>query len=237
MKPKITIFTCSYNKPQYVTLAIYSVLNQTFRDFEYIILENSTDGLTKDFVRKIKDDRIKVVDVFFSDRWREKFYAESRLKNRYFPKARGKYIMVLSDDDILDSLCFQEHIEDFELNKEHKMNYHSYKIIYLGSNLEEKVIKAEKVFGKINTPNISRDGGAIMFEKDLLKKIVPPFFKLDWGNAHISDRLFINMLAKVADLHPIESFLHTKRVTSISTHQIVKKIGENKFIKKNIRKI
>ena len=95
--PKVTIFTCSYNKPLLIPDAIKSVLNQTFTDFEYIILENSTNPETREAVRNVKDKRINVIDVEFSDEWRNNQYAESRLKNIYSPQARGEYIMYLAE--------------------------------------------------------------------------------------------------------------------------------------------
>ena len=75
--------------------------------------------------------------------------------------------MVLSDDDVLDPLCFQEHLADFELDKDHRANYHGYNIVYLGSNLPEKTIMRRKIFNLRHVPKISFDGGAMMFEKSL----------------------------------------------------------------------
>ncbi len=224
--PKVTIFTCSYNKPEYVSEAIKSVLGQTFSDFEYIILENSTDSATKDVIRAIKDSRINVIDVEFSEQWRKNQYAESRLKNIYSPQARGEYIMYLADDDTLEPNCFEEHLKEFESNKNQRANYHAWRIKYLDSNEPERIAPAIYVFGNRHNPRNRLDGGAMMFEKNLLKELRRPYFKSNWQDAWISDGLFAKKLSLATDIYPISKILHTKRVTKLSAHRFVGPSGE-----------
>jgi spore maturation protein CgeD len=232
--PKITIFTCSYNKPQYVSDAINSVLNQTFTNFEYVILENSTDDKTKDVTRSIKDPRIKIIDVEFSDEWRKQQYAESHLKNIYTPQAQGEYIMYLADDDIFEPNCFAEHLGEFTKNKNQRANYHGWRIVYLGSSEPESIAPAVRSFGAHRSPRNRLDGGAIMFEKSLLKELPRPYFKLNWFDARISDSLFATKLSLATDIYPINKVLHTKRVTSISTHRYVNDAGNVEFSPKRM---
>ncbi|OGK52598.1 hypothetical protein A2966_03595 [Candidatus Roizmanbacteria bacterium RIFCSPLOWO2_01_FULL_41_22] len=224
--PKITIFTCSYNKPQYVTDAINSVLKQTFPDFEYIILENSTDGATKDVVRSIRNSRIKVIDVEFSDEERKNMYVESSLKNTYFPRANGEYIMHLADDDILEPSCFEEHLKEFEKDKTQRANYHACRIVYLGSDKPDDIMPANRIYGREKNPRDRVDGGSVMFKKTVLAELPDKLFKLNWSDAHISDGLFLVRLSLVAPLHPIDKILHTKRITKISTHSYINEAGE-----------
>ena len=58
----ITVLTCCYNAEKFVSESIVSVLNQTYRNFEYILVDDgSVDGTNKvlnEFAEK--DDRIKV---------------------------------------------------------------------------------------------------------------------------------------------------------------------------------
>lgn len=60
--PKITIVTMVYNSKSYIDECIKSVLNQSFKDFEWVILDNGcTDG-TSEILRKYAkvDTRIKL---------------------------------------------------------------------------------------------------------------------------------------------------------------------------------
>lgn len=226
--PTISIFTCSYNKPAHVPEAIQSVLHQTFPDFEYVILENSTDGATRTIVHAIQDPRIKIFDEDISPRERRKTYPESYLKNKYFPAARGTYIMVLADDDLLMPDCFKEHIKEFTTNKNSRANFHAVRVIHLNGKVPESIMPADQVYGGGRDPNTRIDGGAIMFEKTLLDELkhltlppaagapYPPFRGI-WSMAHISDGIFIRHISLLTHIYPINTVLHIKRCTQEST--------------------
>ena len=59
----VSVIMSVYNAEKYLDLAIESILNQSFRDFEFIIIEDcSTDGSLKileDYAEK--DPRIKLI--------------------------------------------------------------------------------------------------------------------------------------------------------------------------------
>lgn len=225
MKPDITIITCSYNKPQYILDAVDSVLNQTFTDFEYLILENSNDGQTRDIVHTTHDPRVKIINVDVSDKERRRIYIESHLKNTHTPNALGKYVMYLADDDTLEPTCFEDHLKEFKRNPSQGANYHACKIIYLGSEKPDDVIPATLTFGPNRLPKERIDGGSVMFTKEIFSKLPQPFFKRNWFDAHISDTLFLNKLSRAATLHPINKILHTKRITPISVHTYINNQG------------
>ncbi len=226
--PTISIFTCSYNKPKYVAEAMQSVLNQTFSDFEYFILENSTDGITRNIVHNIKDPRIKIFDEDIGPQDRRKTYPESYLKNKYFPLASGRYIMTLSDDDLLMPNCFEEHIKEFNTGKNKRANFHAVRVVHLNGKVPENILPANRIFGGGRDPNTRIDGGAIMFEKSLLEDLkhltlplksgaaYPPFRGI-WNMAHISDGIFIRHLSLLTNIYPINKVLHIKRHTQEST--------------------
>lgn len=58
---KISIYTRAYNTEKYIEQCITSILNQTFSDFEYIIVDNGSTDRTKDIIQKYAqlDKRIK----------------------------------------------------------------------------------------------------------------------------------------------------------------------------------
>ena len=59
--PKVSVVTSVYNGETYLKECVDSILNQTFQDFEYIILNNgSTDGTTE-ILSKFTDPRLKIV--------------------------------------------------------------------------------------------------------------------------------------------------------------------------------
>src|SRR6188768_3459322 len=48
MNPRISVITTVYNCENYINQSVESILNQTFKDFEYIIInDGSTDGTSE----------------------------------------------------------------------------------------------------------------------------------------------------------------------------------------------
>jgi glycosyltransferase involved in cell wall biosynthesis len=92
MKPNISVIIPTYNRVSSLKRAIYSVLTQTYKDFEIIIIDNySTDGTIK-YLKKLNNKRIN----FYQIR-NNRIIAKSR--NFGISKSRGKYIAFLDDDD------------------------------------------------------------------------------------------------------------------------------------------
>lgn len=92
--PAISVIMPVYNTKEYVGKAIQSVLDQTFDDFEFLIIDNgSTDGssaVIDDYARK--DRRIRVIR-----NKKNVFIAEAR--NRALEQARGEYLYLIDSDD------------------------------------------------------------------------------------------------------------------------------------------
>jgi glycosyltransferase involved in cell wall biosynthesis len=88
--PKVSVITAAYNHVQFVRQAVESVLNQTYRDFEYIVVDDgSSDGTAE--VLKSFGDRIHYI------RKENKGVASAR--NHGIRKSSGDYIAILDSDD------------------------------------------------------------------------------------------------------------------------------------------
>lgn len=91
--PKVSVLMPMYNSEKYIRKAIQSVLNQSFKDFELLILnDGSTDG-SKAIALGYDDKRIKVLE-------NESNQGLARTRNRLFAEASGEYIAWLDSDDI-----------------------------------------------------------------------------------------------------------------------------------------
>lgn len=91
MKVSVTVLT--YNRARLVTEAIDSILNQTFRDFEVIVVDNYSSDNTESVVRSYTDERIR----YFKNQ-NDGFIGVNR--NYSIEKSRGEYIAFLDDDDL-----------------------------------------------------------------------------------------------------------------------------------------
>lgn len=111
--PMISVVMPVYNAEKYVVEAIESILNQTYSDFEFIIIDDcSTDNTFKVLQSYIlKDNRIR---LFRNVMNRKQAYT----KNRAIELAQGKYIAFMDADDISLPVRFEKQIEFMESHPE-----------------------------------------------------------------------------------------------------------------------
>jgi glycosyltransferase involved in cell wall biosynthesis len=90
--PKISIIMSCYNHDKFVGEAINSVLNQSFKDFEFLIIDDNSTDKTLDIVTSFKDPRIKVFR-------NEKNFGMVFNTNSLIKKSIGEYIAIINSDD------------------------------------------------------------------------------------------------------------------------------------------
>ena len=92
VKMLFSIIIPTYNREKLIGLAINSVINQTFIDWELIIIDDGSADKTKEVVKPyLKDKRVK---YFF-----QKNAERSSARNNGILKSQGKYICFLDSDD------------------------------------------------------------------------------------------------------------------------------------------
>ena len=72
--PKISIILPTYNGEMYIEAAIQSCLNQTVRDIELIIVDDASTDDTKEILKGIKGNSIKII-YHKTDKLRRRFKA------------------------------------------------------------------------------------------------------------------------------------------------------------------
>lgn len=92
----VSVIMATYNRGNSIKRAIDSALNQSFKNFELIIVDDGSSDNTKEIVNNINDDR---VSYYYKENG-----GQSSARNYGIKKAKGKYIMFLDDDD--------EYVED-----------------------------------------------------------------------------------------------------------------------------
>ena len=92
MKPFISIIIPTYNHAPFLTKALRSVLDQEYRDFEVIVVDNHSSDNTDEVVLSFKDDRVSLLKIH-----NEGIIAASR--NMGISYARGSWIAFLDSDD------------------------------------------------------------------------------------------------------------------------------------------
>lgn len=126
--PRVSIVTPSYNQVQFLEDTILSVLNQSYPNIEYIIIDGgSTDG-SVDLIKTYQDR----IDYWVSERDQ----GQTDAINKGFKRASGDIYAWINSDDTYQADAVQEAVEFFSQNPEVGLVYGDLNII----NEEGKVI-------------------------------------------------------------------------------------------------
>ncbi len=90
--PKVTVIIITYNRSQLLKTAMQTVLDQTFEDFELLIIDDCSPDDTEDTVKSFHDPRVRYVKHAQNQR-------EGGARNTGMQHAEGEYIAFLDDDD------------------------------------------------------------------------------------------------------------------------------------------
>lgn len=94
MKPLVSIIIPLYNSEKYIRETLESCLNQTYKNFEVIVVDDGSRDSSAEIVHSIKDERIFYYGIANG--------GPCRARNFGIEKANGRLIQFLDADDILD---------------------------------------------------------------------------------------------------------------------------------------
>jgi glycosyltransferase involved in cell wall biosynthesis len=130
--PKLSIITINYNNLEGLQKTIESVVNQTWQDFEYIVIDGgSTDG-SKELIEQYQDK----IDYWVSEPDKGIYNA----MNKGIVKAKGEYLQFLNSGDFLSN--------SFVLNQVRQ--YLKFNDIVYGNIIKSRISSKHKVVKKVD---------------------------------------------------------------------------------------
>ena len=105
--PLISVCIPAYNNEAFIGTAIESVLNQTFADFELVVIDDCSSDRTREKVHAFRDPRIRVVE-------NERNLGHEGNWNKALREARGRFVKILPGDDLLHARCLERQLAAFE---------------------------------------------------------------------------------------------------------------------------
>jgi glycosyltransferase involved in cell wall biosynthesis len=130
--PLVSVIMPAFNASRYIAESIESVLIQSYRNFELIIVDDGSTDNTREVASRFKDDKINYFD--------QPNKGVSAARNLAIAKAKGTYIMPLDSDDMITPNSIAMHLEAFGKNPEVDLVYSDVLLI----NSESKPIKVNK---------------------------------------------------------------------------------------------
>lgn len=131
---KFSLIVSTLNRPIQLSQCITSLLNQDYKNFEIIVIDQSDDDISQVFLESVKSNCIKIKYC------RVNYKALSRARNDAIVMAEGDYICLMDDDAIYDTrylqTAYEYLIQDFKkvilsgiiFGKESGEEYVKYKI-------------------------------------------------------------------------------------------------------------
>jgi glycosyltransferase involved in cell wall biosynthesis len=163
--PFFSVIIPTYNRQHLFEIALESVLNQTYRDFEVIIVDDGSTDQTREVIKIFDDSRVKY-------HYQEN-HGVSHARNRGLEISRGKFIAFLDSDDswVPQKL---ERVNEAINRHPHLSIFHTDEIWYKGKRLLSQKKKHKKPSGYVYLkalPLCCIGMSTAVVKRDVFKKI------------------------------------------------------------------
>lgn len=143
MSLMVSIIIPVYNTEKYIGECLKSCINQTYKDFEIIVIDDKSEDSSLSIAKNI----LAKSQVNYTIIEKEKRSGVSNSRNLGIKASRGKYIYFLDSDDIIKSNAIEDLIKIAEEN--------NYMVVYGGYSRNLSDIKSCKVAKTFKAYNIS----------------------------------------------------------------------------------
>jgi glycosyltransferase involved in cell wall biosynthesis len=216
----ISVALPNYNGGEYLRLAIESILKQTYRNFELIVVDDCSTDNSLEIIDSFNDKRIRTIILKSNG-------GIVNALNTAISEAKGEYIARMDSDDVSHPLRFEKCINKLNENidigvvgswmetfgDENKIwKYHS----------SDEALKKELLFGSpMSHP-------ASMFRSNILKK---EEIKYESTFPHMEDYLFFYKLSKVTKFCNIPEVLYSYRLHQTNITGVNRSTFKERLIK------
>ena len=160
-KPLVTVYIVNHNYGKYLQQSIDSVLDQSYKNIQLIIIDNGSKDNSKNILKKLNPS---LASIIF-----QKNKGLIAANNLAIRMSKGSFVMRLDADDWLRKDAIQIMVNEFK--KENKLglvfpNY--YETDQFGNIIKQ--IKRHD-FKKVTLMDQPAHGACTMFKKDLIEKV------------------------------------------------------------------
>ncbi len=201
--PKITVLLSVFNDEKYISEAIDSILSQTFKDFELLIIDDcSTDG-TIDVIQNYKDPRIRLIV-------NKKNIDITKSLNKGLKLARGTYIARHDSDDLSTPERLEKQFNFLEDNKDYaavgsRTEFIDGNCNHIGYWKQE--ISAEEIFYALSY-RCCLTSSSMIFNKEIISKIGG----YDESSSHAEDYELFYRISRKYKIYVIPEYLIKYRI-------------------------
>lgn len=164
--PTVSVVMTTYNRDKYISTTVESVLNQTFQDFELIIIDDGSTDNTFEIIKSFDDKRIKY--------YYQNNAGQNPARNAGITLSNGQYVAMIDSDDIWDQNKLKKQVEILDKHPDIGLVYCG--TVFIDEN--DKVFYKKPLIGykgrvldKLLMTNFLYNGSCPLFRKSCINKV------------------------------------------------------------------
>lgn len=177
--PKISVIVPVYNSEQYLSLCLDSLLNQTYKNIELILIDDGSNDNSYRIMEKYKKSYPKIIKIY-----KQENKGIGYTRNRGLELVSGSYLTFCDNDDIVEKDYFETFINE---------NDNNYDILvggYLRKSYQGKILFKRKLKNKELSLYIQQACWGKLYKTDFIRKN-----KLKFLETKIADEFYFNIIA------------------------------------------
>lgn len=222
--PKVSVLTPLYNtKEEYLRAAIESILNQTYTDFEFLLLNDSPGNKELEkIVKSYNDKRIIYLE-------NEKNIGISNSRNKLLEVAKGEYLAIFDHDDVSMPERLKKEVRYLDENKD--VGVVSCNFMWM-SNKKNSNFPTENIDIKKALPKFC----ALLHTGSMIRKsvLIDNGIRYEQDYSPCEDFLLWTRLMNKTMFHNLPEILIHYRDFDNTTHRVVSKMEEMTYRITNI---
>lgn len=162
MKPEVSVIMSEYNTELNILKAsIESILNQTYTNFEFIIINDGSSNNLENIVKKLNDERILIIN-------NEVNLGLPASLNKAIRNSKGDYLVRMDTDDVAHNKRIEVQLDFIKNNPQYSVVGTSINLVTDGGMKTPKVREGEIDRNKLLNRNAPVHPSVIMNKKDIV---------------------------------------------------------------------
>ena len=163
--PLVSIVITVFNGESYILKSIDSIIKQTYRNWELIIVNDNSQDSTNKILNKYKSKKIKIINL-------KKNIGAYKATNLAFKIIKGKYVAILDSDDYSHPKRISSQVLELEKDPKIGLVITNYKLIDEYNNfIKDSRFVSKKIFNKrFPCENLACNSSA-MFRQKFIKEL------------------------------------------------------------------
>jgi glycosyltransferase involved in cell wall biosynthesis len=219
---KVTCILTSYNRPRMVRDALKSIADQTHKDYELLVYDDSTVFDIKPVVAAFP---LTEVRVFHNDLSAAERRAKCRLGvncNAGLGQAKGDLVCFLCDDDFYWPGWFEAAVRFFTVNPDKEAGFGKLKFI-----ASAQMVFPKAAHGIWREEPVAKPHGVLDHNQVIHRRFIPPYrWPEDFKYSIAPDGIYFSTIASSGRVfHPIRAEAVVKRAHSMNLQKTLDDIG------------